>query len=56
MNASIPSCRQQAIRSPQSHSNDLLEGKEIDVIIDERDKKKGKQTDYVKRQYIILAI
>jgi SRSO17 transposase len=31
----------------------LLEGKEIDVIIDETgDKKKGKKTDYVKRQYI----
>jgi SRSO17 transposase len=31
----------------------LLEGKEIDVIIDETgDKKKGKTTDYVKRQYI----
>jgi SRSO17 transposase len=31
----------------------ILEGKEIDVIIDETgDKKKGKKTDYVKRQYI----
>ncbi len=31
----------------------LLEGKEIMVIIDETgDKKKGKKTDYVKRQYI----
>lgn len=31
----------------------VLEGREIDVIIDETgDKKKGKKTDYVKRQYI----
>ena len=31
----------------------LLEGRAIDVIIDETgDKKKGKKTDYVKRQYI----
>ena len=31
----------------------ILEGREIVVIIDETgDKKKGKKTDYVKRQYI----
>lgn len=31
----------------------VLEGREIDVIIDETgDKKKGEKTDYVKRQYI----
>lgn len=31
----------------------ILEGREIEVIIDETgDKKKGKKTDYVKRQYI----
>ncbi len=30
----------------------ILEGREIIVMIDERDKKKRKKTDYVKRQYI----
>ncbi|WP_157867684.1 transposase [Gloeothece citriformis] len=31
----------------------ILEGREIVVIIDETgDKKKGKKTDYIKRQYI----